>query len=101
MRKQENMSAKGKNAKIASALQKAEEEYDLALTESSRSIGKSRNKEEESRMKSEIFKEKMSSDLAGIDASKSVTEIVSQINTLKPKLRDVVEADQTIDLPRK
>jgi polysaccharide biosynthesis transport protein len=104
--KQKAVSSGKKDKAVEKELAQAEADYEKAVRASSASVGKVRPKEEERALKQDIFKERINSDLEGIDAKKNAAQIRSEIDVLKPKLGELVASDQTMsyiksDLERK
>ncbi len=103
---QKSIASGGKDQTIQNELARARADYEQTLRMSSANVGKVRPKEEERAIKQEILKERINSDLEGIDAKKSAAQIRSEISALKPKLGGLVASDQTMsyirsDLERK
>jgi polysaccharide biosynthesis transport protein len=104
--RQKSISSGKKDKKIEAELAQAEVEYEKAVGLISASVGKVRPKEEERAMQQDLFKSRVSTDLDGIDARKSASQIRTEIDVLKPKLGGLVASDQTMsyiksDLERK
>jgi polysaccharide biosynthesis transport protein len=104
--RQKSISGSKKDPNTEKELAKAELDYEAAVRFNSGSVGKIRPKEEERAMKQDIFKERINSDLEGIDAKKNAGQIRQEIGLLKPKLGGLVASDQTMsyiktDLERK
>jgi polysaccharide biosynthesis transport protein len=104
--RQKSISLGKKDKAVEAELALAETAYETAVRASSSNVGKVRPKEEERAMKQDIFKERINSDLDGIDAKENASQIRSEIDVLKPKLGGLVASDQTMsyiksDLERK
>ncbi len=94
--KQERLKKGGKDPKIEKDLADATTQYEVALRETSRNVARSKDKNREEGIKDDLYKTKVETDLQGIDATQSVTELNRQIGTAEARLREFVGDDQTI-----
>jgi polysaccharide biosynthesis transport protein len=83
----------GKDKKIEKELADTKVEFEKALRNSAVSVGKQRT-DESKRTKEDLYKTKVSEDLDGIDATKSVAELNKEIGSLKSRLSTLVTNDK-------
>jgi uncharacterized protein involved in exopolysaccharide biosynthesis/Mrp family chromosome partitioning ATPase len=90
---QKSLETGGKDPDIESELTQAKADLEKSVVTSARTLGKSRT-DDSKRTKEDLFKEKVSSDLEGIEAKESADRIGTEIRTLKGKLGSMVGNDE-------
>jgi polysaccharide biosynthesis transport protein len=90
---EKNQKAGGKDPKIIKELADAQAQLDDMVRKSAITMGKAKT-DESKRTKEDLYKTKVDSDLDGIDASKSVSELNREIGSLKGQLSSLVTDDK-------
>ncbi len=91
---QKSIAAGGKDPEIEEELADAKQQLQQSIRNSARSIGKPKEKDESKRTKEDLYKERVSADLARIDAEKSISQLSGKIGSLKSRMSSIVVDDE-------